>query len=85
MKRIAIVSVLFLLLGCGGKQTATAIIFERKATADGKLAIAYMFDYRGQTIIDSALVDNTVLGSDTLNVIFPENNPLQSTPEMLDR
>jgi hypothetical protein len=88
LKEIAVKSFFLFLfitnsIGCTSKETATAIIFERKHMDKNQLMIKYRFQGEGgRDVIDSAIIDNTVIGSDTILVTFDKKSLENSTPQL---
>ena len=69
-------------MGCNGRQSAAARIFERKHKENNKLLIVYVYQVNGNAVVDSAIIDNKVLESDSVKVYYDDENPHSSTPEL---
>ena len=67
------------LTSCESKQKAKAKIFERKEVEDNKLMIKYAFSVKGETITDSAVIENNVIGTDSVSVTFDPDDPSKNT------
>ena len=67
------------LTSCESKQKAKAKIFERKEVENNKLMIKYAFSAKGQIIIDSAVVENKVISTDSLSITFDPEDPSKNT------
>jgi hypothetical protein len=69
-------------IGCDSKQTAAAKIFERREVEGNKLMIKYAFTAKGQSIIDSTILDNKVLNSDSISITFDPSNPSDNSLQL---
>ena len=81
-KIVIILLFTFPILSCNSRESATAKIFERKHTNDNKLMIKYQFNVGNEQFLDSAIVEHTVIESDTITVSFDKNSPQNSNPEL---
>ncbi|TDH27815.1 hypothetical protein EXU57_04920 [Segetibacter sp. 3557_3] len=72
-----------ILAGCENRKTATALVMERKKLGNNKLLIKYAYMTGGERMVDSAIITNEVLESDSIKVILDKDNPGKSTPELL--
>lgn len=83
MKRwIGGAAMVLVLAGCQGKNTeiAKAHIIERKALANGKIRVNYVFEAGARQLVnDSADIDGRkVVPHDSVSVRFSANDPLQN-------
>ncbi|HEX8333567.1 MAG TPA: hypothetical protein VF622_13185 [Segetibacter sp.] len=67
---------------CNTKQTATANIFERREVEENKLMIKYVFTVKGESITDSAIIDNKVLNSDSVSITYDPTNPSENSVQL---
>lgn len=75
-------AIMVAIAGCQGKSTeiAKAHIIERKALANGKVRVNYVFEAGAQQLVkDSADIDGRkVVPHDSVSVRFSANDPLQN-------
>lgn len=81
MKFIFIILAVFI-AGCESKKTTNAKIFERREVEENKLMIKYAFLAGGTSIIDSSIIDNKVLNTDTVPVIYNPSNPSDNSLQL---
>ncbi len=82
LKRLLPFIFLSLFLACKDRQKLKAKIFERKEIQDDKLMIKYKYVANGQSYIDSATIENKVIGSDTINVTINPSEPEKGSPQL---
>ena len=73
---------LFAFTGCEGKKTTKANIFERREVEENKLMIKYAFSANGTSIIDSTIIDNKVLNTDSIGVTYNPSNPAENALQL---
>jgi hypothetical protein len=76
------VAVLLLIVSCKNQQSVKAKIFERKEVEGNRLLIGYKYVFDNKEYIDSAIITNVVVESDSISVMVNPKSPAKSTPEI---
>lgn len=77
-----LMAAIFFLTACRQHQQVKAKIFERRELSKNRLIIKYKYLAGDRIYIDSASVKNTIIGSDSINVIIDPSLPGKSLPDL---
>ncbi len=73
---------MFFLTACRHHRQVKAKIFERRELSKNRLIIKYKYVTGDKIYIDSASVKNTIIGSDSINIIIDPALPGKSLPDL---
>ena len=80
-----LVVILLLVGSCRDQQIVRAKVFERKQLEGARLAIKYFYIVNGNKFTDSAIIKNTVVGTDSINLIIDPSQPGRSIPDLQNK
>ena len=78
---LLILVLLFPVPSCRSQQSVKAKIFERKQIEENRLLIKFGYVVNEKEYIDSSIIKNVVLASDSINVIIDPANPAKAIPD----
>jgi len=79
---LALIAIIVFLSSCRHHQQLKAKIFERRELSQNRLVIKYKYLIKNKIYIDSASVKNTIIGSDSINIIVDPSLPGTSLPDL---
>lgn len=73
---VLILILIFFVIACKSKQQVSkAVIIERKSNQDSFLTITYTYEVKGKLYTDSIKLKNKIISSDTVSLVYLEENP----------
>jgi hypothetical protein len=79
---LTLVFILLVVVSCHNQKIVKAKIFERRQLEDARLLIKYRYNIGGKNYTDSAVIKNTVVSTDSINLIINPTQPGKSIPDL---
>jgi hypothetical protein len=80
--KVLIILLSFLAVSCHNQRPLKGKIFERKEFDGNRLMIKYRYTTSGKENIDSVIIKNQKINSDSIDLILQPNNPGKVVPNI---
>jgi hypothetical protein len=80
--KVLVILLSFLSVGCHNRHPLKGKIFERKEVDGNRLMIKYRYTTSGKENIDSVIIKNRKINSDSIDLISEPNNPGKVVPNI---
>jgi hypothetical protein len=80
MKQFIFFALVLTLQSCTSRKTIDARIYERKEVPENKLMIKYEYRYKNEMHRDSAIVENTIIETDSIILVTKPENGKKAVP-----